>query len=166
VQARVRQGETGLVHAQVGVHEEVEVDDARAPAHYGLCLAEPALERLQRREKVMRGERRHEARCGVHELRLVLGTEGKAAPQAGASDEPRIGEGLKRLECPFDLPAGIAPVAATRHVGGTPGHPQFSSRRVAVRDAGRRAGDDGAAGPCRVPARRFRSRRAHAADRA
>ncbi len=44
VQARVRQGQSFLGHAKVGERDQVEVDDARAPAHRRPGLPEAPLD--------------------------------------------------------------------------------------------------------------------------
>ena len=88
--ARVRQGQAGVVALQVGVNQQIQVDDARRVAKAAFP-AELELDGQQRVEQRVRRETGFDARHGVDEIGLVGVAHRRVQIQRRARQHTRIG---------------------------------------------------------------------------
>ena len=119
------------------VHENVEIDEARAPALVFFRAAERAFDVFRFLEQRERVELRDEAGGGVDEIALFYRAERFRAVQLREGDEARGRERAEFFDGVQDLSARVVEVAAQANVGGLPDRARNGERRAAASEANR-----------------------------
>src|SRR5262245_41776901 len=120
----MRERQVWILHPQVIVEEQVEVDASRAPPYRWGYAPHGLLDALKLRQQFTRRQLREHASRSIHECRLILWPHWTTRIERRTDNTLRARYAGKSRKGDLDLSFGAVEIAAQRDVGWHPAHHQ------------------------------------------